>query len=103
MNQYICRVCKGNECTVLTSQGPPNCGCLHNSDIGALWEQDSSYKSERDKVLEDLEKDMHEHYDFVAAQYNIQGGAYYRGRKELYEQIFEKLVELQCSKREGQG
>ena len=61
------------------------------------------HKSERDKVLEDLEKDMHEHYDFVAAQYNIQGGAYYRGRKELYEQIFEKLVELQCSKREGQG
>jgi len=60
-------------------------------------------KEERDKVLEDLEKDMHEHYDFVAAQYNIQGGAYYRGRKELYEQIFEKLVELQCSKREGQG
>jgi len=60
-------------------------------------------KQERDKVLEDLEKDMHEHYDFVAAQYNIQGGAYYRGRKELYEQIFEKLVELQCSKREGQG
>jgi len=55
MNQYICRVCKGNECTVLTSQGPPNCGCLHNSDIGALWEQDSSYKSERDKVLELLE------------------------------------------------
>jgi len=54
MNQYICRVCKGNECTVLTSQGPPNCGCLHNSDIGALWEQDSSYKSERDKVLERL-------------------------------------------------
>jgi len=52
MNQYICRVCKGNECTVLTSQGPPNCGCLHNSDIGALWEQDSSYKSEREKVLE---------------------------------------------------
>ena len=36
MNQYICRVCKGNECTVLTSQGPPNCGCLHNSDIGAF-------------------------------------------------------------------
>jgi len=55
MNQYICRVCKGNECTVLTSQGPPNCGCLHNSDIGALWEQDSSYKSERDTVLELLE------------------------------------------------
>jgi len=54
MNQYICRVCKGNECTVLTSQGPPNCGCLHNSDIGALWEQDSSYKSEREKVLERL-------------------------------------------------
>ena len=52
MNQYICRVCKGNECTVLTSQGPPNCGCLHNSDIGALWEQDSSYKSHREKVLE---------------------------------------------------
>ena len=54
MNQYICRVCKGNECTVLTSQGPPNCGCLHNSDIGALWEQDSSYKSEREKVLDEL-------------------------------------------------
>jgi len=54
MNQYICRVCKGNECTVLTSQVPPNCGCLHNSDIGALWEQDSSYKSEREKVLERL-------------------------------------------------
>ena len=54
MNQYICRVCKGNECTVLTSQGPPNCGCLHNSDIGALWEQDSSFKSERDAVLERL-------------------------------------------------
>ena len=53
MNQYICRVCKGNECTVLTSQGPPNCGCLHNSDIGALWEQDSSYKSERDTVLDE--------------------------------------------------
>jgi len=52
MNQYICRVCKGNECTVLTSQGPPNCGCLHNSDIGALWEQDSSYQSERDTVLD---------------------------------------------------
>jgi len=51
MNQYICRVCKGNECTVLTSQVPPNCGCLHNSDIGALWEQDSSYQSEREKVL----------------------------------------------------
>jgi len=71
--------------------------------ICGAQDQDSSYKSERDKVLEDLEKDMHEHYDFVAAQYNIQGGAYYRGRKELYEQIFEKLVELQCSKREGQG
>ena len=54
MNQYICRVCKGNECTVLTSQGPPDCGCLHNSDIGALWEQDSSYKSEREKVLDDI-------------------------------------------------
>ena len=54
MNQYICRVCKGNECTVLTSQGPPNCGCLHNSDIGALWEQDSPYQSERDKVLDKL-------------------------------------------------
>ena len=56
MNQYICRVCKGNECTVLTSQGPPNCGCLHNSDIDALWEQDSSYQSERDKMLDELEK-----------------------------------------------
>ena len=62
-----------------------------------------NFQSERDAVPEDLEKDMHEHYDFVAAQYNIQGGAYYRGIKELYEQIFEKLVELQCSKREGQG
>ena len=73
MNQYICRVCKGNECTVLTSQGPPNCGCLHNSDIGALWEQDSSYQSEREKVLdraEQLEKDMKAAFSRKTGEYN---------------------------------
>ena len=81
MNQYICRVCKGNECTVLTSQGPPNCGCLHNSDIGALWEQDSFYKSEREKVLDDFVKfvdaysrqgeDGHDYVSVIALQTHI--------------------------------
>ena len=71
MNQYICRVCKGNECTVLTSQGPPNCGCLHNSDIGALWEQDSSYQSERDKVLDKF-KDCIMRVDLLKKYFDIQ-------------------------------
>ena len=62
MNQYRCRVCKGNDCVVITSQGLPNCGCLHNSDIGALWEQDSSYQSERDTVLDELKKRQKESY-----------------------------------------
>jgi hypothetical protein len=97
MNQYECYLCKNqDDCIEVKSQAVRDvsirCGLTCHSDF-----------QRQDKVLEDLEKDMHEHYDFVAAQYNIQGGAYYRGRKELYEQIFEKLVELQCSKREGQG
>jgi hypothetical protein len=97
MNQYICRVCKGNECTVLTSQVPPNCGCLHNSDIGALWEQDSSYKSEREKML----KVLREQHDVFQSELDDEENPFpisYRQGKENGLRIAILEVESRQSK-----
>lgn len=35
--RYVCNCCEGHPCETVTDQGVPNCGCLHNPDIGALW------------------------------------------------------------------
>jgi hypothetical protein len=94
---YSCETCKSYE----DDEGKSACNVREEWISEEVWKwikvvgcASHSSVVQREYVLSELERDMHDHYDFMVAQYNMQGGPYYRGRKELYEQLFTKLAEI---------